>query len=53
MSDLDKEEEARLAKTHCAKAMRMGVGMCRWVGRLASTRGKKIGRSGKTVGESV
>jgi hypothetical protein len=53
MSDLDKEEEARLAKTHYAKAMRMGVGMCRWVGRLASTRGKKIGRSGKTVGESV
>jgi hypothetical protein len=35
MSDLDKEEEARLAETHRVKAVKMGVGIYRWVGKLA------------------
>ncbi|KAH6870712.1 hypothetical protein BKA58DRAFT_458282 [Alternaria rosae] len=51
MSDLDKEEEARLAKTHRAKAVKMGVGICRWVGKLASTKGKNGG--GDKKGEVV
>jgi len=45
MSDLDKEEEARLAKTHRAKAVKMGVGICRWVGKLAKN--KNEGRDKK------
>lgn len=47
MSDLDKEEEARLAKTHRAKAVKMGVGICRWVGKLASTKSKNEARGKK------
>ncbi|KAI4666789.1 uncharacterized protein J4E79_002829 [Alternaria viburni] len=40
MSDLDKEEEARLAKTHRAKAVKMGVGICRTKSKNEA-RGKK------------
>ncbi|KAI4907305.1 hypothetical protein J4E90_009808 [Alternaria incomplexa] len=42
MSDLDKEEEARLAKTHRAKAVKMGVGICRWVGKLAKKNESRV-----------
>jgi hypothetical protein len=40
MSDLDKEE-ARLAETHRVKAVKMGVGIYQWVGKLA--KGKREG----------
>ena len=53
MSDLDKEEEARLAKTHRAKAVKMGVGICRWVGKLASTKAKNEARVKKDNDEEA
>lgn len=31
MSELDKEEEVRIAKTHRAKAKKLGHGLCAWV----------------------
>jgi hypothetical protein len=47
MSDLDKEEEARLSKTHREKLRKMGLGISRFVGRL-----KKSGSSVEKVGKS-
>ena len=43
MSDIDKEEEARLAKSHGGKVKSVGAGICRWVIRIATGKGKEKG----------
>ena len=47
MSDLDKEEEARLAKTHREKLRKMGLGISRFVGRLKKS-GTSVEKGGKS-----
>ncbi|RYN34790.1 hypothetical protein AA0112_g5462 [Alternaria arborescens] len=46
MSDLDKEEEARLAKSHREKLRKIGLGVSRFVGRLKK-RGTSVEKGGK------
>jgi hypothetical protein len=39
MSDIDKEEEARLAKSHSEMAKKMGFGVWKWALKLAKGKG--------------
>jgi hypothetical protein len=47
MSELDKEEEVRLANTQVEKAKKVGLGFSRWVVRLTQ-RGNGIEKNGES-----
>jgi hypothetical protein len=48
MSDLDKEEEARLAKTHRERVKKMSLGISRWMGQLTKGGGSSsVEKGGK------